>query len=94
MITIETVNAQDLPLELQEECGVEDWDYENYLIVKRGEVTIFIQSDYMEPEDASFNRDLSWVPVLLQKMYDEGLYDGIHAPPAEESEGARTTGSL
>lgn len=33
--------------------------------------------DQMEPEDANFSRDLSWIEPLLRKVYSLGVSDGI-----------------
>lgn len=47
-------------------------EYASYLRVELDGVTIALESDAMEPEDARFSRDLSWVPELLARCYDIG----------------------
>ena len=50
-------------------CGAEDASYLRVEIP--GEVTVFY-SDAMEPEDATFYRDLRWVKDALLKAYKAG----------------------
>lgn len=40
---------------------------------------LFEECDCMEPEDATFGRDLSWVPKLLTDVYKLGQKDGFLA---------------
>lgn len=47
-----------------------------YLIVTHNEKEIFVVSDAMEPEDASFDRDLAWVKYAIEKAYELGKKDG------------------
>jgi hypothetical protein len=54
-------------------CGKE---YANYIRVKRGSQTIWLESDAMEPEDARFTRDLSWIKEALDYAYQCGIADG------------------
>ena len=44
-------------------------------IVSDGE-TVLLKNDAMEPEDASFSRNLSWVVVALKKCYEIGYANG------------------
>ena len=54
-------------------------EYSNYLrMVYKGE-SIRLESDAMEPEDARFTRDLSWIPIALLKAYELGRDDGKFA---------------
>jgi hypothetical protein len=56
-------------------CGQEN---AGYLIVTDtgGEIVVF-ESDAMEPEDASFSRDLNWIINALQKVYELGKRDAL-----------------
>lgn len=48
-------------------------DEENlFLKVTNGPVTVLLQSDYMETEDARFNRDMRWIPAALLQCYEIG----------------------
>ena len=86
----EIVNYEGLPPNLK------DTRYSNYfnsfqyasflLIYDRDEEVIFYVSDKMEPEDACFSRDLSWVTKILQDMFEAGLDEG-HREGYSYSEG-------
>lgn len=45
------------------------------VIIHNGEIQS-VESDAMEPEDAVFYRDLSWITFELQRAYELGLNDG------------------
>lgn len=53
-----------------------DYKYQKYAtflqVIFKGEEIAF-HSDEMEPEDVRFYRNLSWVPDLLEKVYQLGL---------------------
>jgi hypothetical protein len=51
-------------------CGKE---YATYIRVKHHGKTILLESDAVEPEDATFYRDFSWIPRWLTKSYELGL---------------------
>lgn len=51
-------------------------EYAEYLRVSHGGKTILLKSDAMEPEDASFCRDLSWIDGIIRKAYELGKGDG------------------
>jgi len=74
MFKVTLVRYEDLPNDIKDSqpdngCGR---DYANYLKLEFGE-RIFYESDAMEPEDATFRRDLLWVKDALVKAYQEGL---------------------
>lgn len=46
-----------------------------YLKVTHGGRVIALESDAMEPEDATFTRDLVWIKSLLLKCYEIGKKD-------------------
>jgi hypothetical protein len=50
--------------------------YASYLRVIHNGKTILLESDAMEPEDAIFLRDLSWVKDIIFKAYLMGLEEG------------------
>lgn len=54
-------------------------EYANYIRVERNEVTVFLESDAMEPEDARFTRDLAWIKEALKYAYQCGMADGKDA---------------
>lgn len=54
-------------------CGKE---LANYIRVERNGQTIYLENDAIEPEDARFSRDLSWVKEALDYAYQCGVHDG------------------
>jgi hypothetical protein len=75
---VRLVGYSDLTDEEQESqpnngCGKEE---ANYIKVFYNDKVYFIESDAMEPEDASFCRDLGWVAQALEDTYYLGLKDG------------------
>lgn len=70
----------DLPDEVNKEWGLSDngpgKDCATYIIEKVEGKIISVESDAMEPEDASFERDLRWVKESLERAYQYGLIDG------------------
>lgn len=64
----------ELPKKFQEELKDEGIDeYDEVLIIEHSEDDWTFHLTNMEPEDATFGRDLSWVIEELQK-YDKKLY--------------------
>ncbi len=55
-------------------CGAE---WANYLHVRHNNETFVLASDAMEPEDARFSRDLSWIVYALQQAYELGRQDAL-----------------
>ena len=51
-------------------------EYAGYIKVTYDGEVICLVSDAMEPEDARFYRDLSWIPGMLRKCYELGKADG------------------
>ena len=79
MITVETVYAQELPAEVKTDLEIGGDNYGTYLIIRRDGEIIFIDNDCMEPEDATFGRDLKWVKEMLLAVYDIGVTEGTKA---------------
>lgn len=50
-------------------------EWAGYIKVTHGGKTILLESDAMEPEDASFGRDLNWIYDALEKAYELGKAD-------------------
>lgn len=46
------------------------------LVVMHNGKVVFDAGDGFEPEDATFERDLYWVPYIIQKAYEMGFEDG------------------
>ena len=65
-------------------CGFEDLDEEEkelvpnngsgteYIKIIHNEKVILLESDAMEPEDATFGRDLNWIYEACRKCYEIG----------------------
>ncbi len=51
-------------------------EYSQYLEVIHNGKRIALESDGMEPEDATFGRDLNWIMALLRQVYALGVIDG------------------
>lgn len=47
-------------------------EYASYIRVSFNGQTILLESDAIEPEDACFNRDLSWIPGIIKKAFELG----------------------
>lgn len=75
-LLIEVIDAQDLSDEMKDTYDVEYDDCSNFMIVKHCDETICVVNDYMEPEDATFTRDLKWVAEMLEEVYELGKVDG------------------
>ena len=54
-------------------CGKE---YASYIRVLHNGKTVLLESDAMEPEDAIFCRDLSWIQEIILQSYKLGKIDG------------------
>ena len=68
-------HASEVPGNIAEQIGFADQDdYYNILVVTNssGEIVLW-ESDNMEPEDAYFTRDLSWIPEIIEKAYELGM---------------------
>jgi hypothetical protein len=48
----------------------------NVLVVENNGLPFFFQTDRMAPEDAYFTRDLSWIPEIIEKVYELGRKQG------------------
>ena len=75
-LSIEVLSAEDLSEEMKDAFDVKYDDRSNYMIVEHDSTPIMVVSDYMEPEDATFFRDLKWVAELLIEVYELGKKDG------------------
>lgn len=75
MIKVKIIQYDDLTDAQKEEastngCGKE---YANYLLLNDGDGNYCgLWSDAMEPEDATFTRDLKWIKDLLIEAYKMG----------------------
>lgn len=50
-------------------------DMAAYLRITYEDGDSHVESDAMEPEDANFYRDLSWIGVAIKRAYEQGLKD-------------------
>lgn len=75
MLTVKVETFKDLSDE--EKASVPEngsgSEYAGYLRVEHNGETILLESDAMEPEDAIFYRDLSWVARAIRTAYQIGL---------------------
>jgi len=75
---IETLSYEDLTDEEKEDVpdNGSGKEYACYIKIAGKGKTLLLKSDAMEPEDASFCRDLDWIVSALQEVYNLGLEDG------------------
>lgn len=52
------------------------YDDFSIIVIRRNGVIVFAEKDNMEPEDASFGRDLSWIVDAIEFAYKCGVEDG------------------
>ncbi len=74
MLEIELVSFEDLTEEEKKDqpdngCGKKS---ASYLRVTYGGFCVGLYSDAMEPEDATFNRDLGWIADAIEAAYEYG----------------------
>jgi len=76
---VERVYYDDLPKEI-EKIGLSNngrgKEWSSYILIWCEDELIEWYSDAMEPEDASFWRDLDWIAPALKRAYERGLEDG------------------
>jgi len=58
-------------------------DLANYIRITFDGGKVFTQSDAMEPEDARFTRDLSWIVEMLKLAYAHGAIDQKSVQPRD-----------
>ena len=77
-MTIERMYFHQLPEDVKEDMPSNGCDKEDasYIHIEWDNGTHEYHSDAMEPEDAKFGRDLSWVGPLIAKAYNEGFSKG------------------
>ncbi len=75
MLKVKLVNYDELPEDIKKDYSRHCEDSCFLLIYYRNKL-LFVESDAMEPEDARFCRDLSWIPEQIEKAYKLGLKDG------------------
>jgi hypothetical protein len=77
MLEVKVIHFDDLTEEEQsmQPNNGQGKEYANYVKLIHNSETIMILSDAIEPEDASFERDLSDVVYAIRKAYELGLKD-------------------
>jgi len=82
MLTVKIVDYNNLPENLQDKVPSSYYDIfrTHYLLVEIDGTTIRVENDCMEPEDATFYRDLYWIKDAIEEAYrigrDESFIDG------------------
>ena len=78
MLKIKYLNFEDLTAEEKENVPNNGFgkEYASYIKIIHNDKTICLKSDAMEPEDACFCRDLSWIKSMLETCYELGKKDG------------------
>lgn len=76
---VEVVGYDELPKEI-EKMGLPNngggREYATYILIWHGNELVEWHSDAMEPEDASFWRDLDWITSALERAYEQGIKTG------------------
>ena len=75
MFEVDIIFAQDLSNDMKESYQVDESDNRFYIVITNNKEIIFVESDYMEPEDATFIRDLQWIKEVLLLAYKLGKED-------------------
>lgn len=76
MLKTRIVSSEELPDEAKIFLGgISDTDYASYLLVYHKGELIRCESDSIEPEDATFYRDLAWVSSAITDAYHLGKED-------------------
>ena len=77
MFEVKALNYEDLSETEKEDVpnNGSGKEYASYIKVIHNGETILLDSDAMEPEDATFGRDLSWIPKMLRTCYELGKKD-------------------
>ncbi|MCP8305329.1 MAG: hypothetical protein H3Z50_07705 [archaeon] len=77
MLTVDILEYNELTEEQKEVVSNNGVGKKNasYLCVSYDGTVIALESDAMEPEDATFYRDLSWIRDLLLDCYNFGLLE-------------------
>lgn len=75
---VELVSFENLPQDIKDEYGnlSSHSKYSYYILVWYDGELINCFSDSMEPEDATFTRDLNWISQTIKDAYQYGLKDG------------------
>lgn len=71
-LDIKTLSFDELPSYVDKEFlsgNGSGKEYATYLLVNHNGELVTLESDAMEPEDARFGKDLSWIPELLKRVY-------------------------
>ena len=86
MFEVKVLSKDNLSEKEKEDFYIGEWDYPLFIkVIYDGEV-ILMESDRMEPEDANFGRDLSWISGMLEKCYEFGMKDGYDTAELELGE--------
>lgn len=85
---VKKCSYDELPEELKKDasnngCSAEDAGY--LLILNKGKV-LHVFSDAMEPEDARFSRDLSWIKKTIEEAHQIGYNEGQNDKTEEVNE--------
>lgn len=90
MLKVRVQRHEELSDAEREEYGRDEC---NYLRVTHNGETVRLHSDGMEPEDAYFHRDLSWVARAIEQAYELGKADSAKplglATRTETADGGR-----
>lgn len=76
MLKVKIVSHDELPDEIDEEDGLSNngcgKEFASYMLFYYDGKLLHYESDAMEPEDATFDRDLDWIPSAIMNAYNLG----------------------
>ena len=79
MFKVKMLDYEELPDDVRKGWGLPNngsgREYAKYVVIYHNDVVIGVYSDAMEPEDATFYRDLCWIFVELERAYQIGRAD-------------------
>lgn len=77
---VEIVDFDDLPKSVNNQelsNNGHGREYASYLLVWNEDSLLYCKSDAMDSGDATFTRDLSWIPEVLERVYRLGQIDTL-----------------
>ena len=79
MLDVKVESFEDLTEEEKEDASNNGSgkEYASYIRITHNGKPLYLDSDAMEPEDATFTRDLAWIAGAIKKAYELGKEDGI-----------------
>ena len=76
-LSVRIYSLSYVPKKVQEKCFIPENDiWGNVIAVYHGDEVVYAETDIMEPEDATFRRNLGWISHAIMMAYEAGIKDG------------------